>query len=358
MLSSCSRLQSWSRTFLACALSVFWSACGGVEPDGLLGGAEPDPTADEAALGQRQQGLTRCEAGFIPPAKSGFRHFGSRVIALGPAGHSLQDLVVAPGSSVQVEGKFAYGTISKDLEDEQVQLFLHDCSAWRSLGTALTDRDGRARIRVTAATSPGIYALRMVVRGDATQATGFLFVPPAGAQLTVFDIDGTLTTSDMELVKDVITDLFEPILRGTYTPVPHPFARELVEERVRLGSLPVFLTGRPYWLSKISREWLAGQRMPLGPLHTTDRNSDALPMGVAAYKAAFLGSLRAQGFVVRGAYGNASTDITAYEAAGLPKSETYIIGHNGGKSGTHGACASDPTCKTWEEEVRRLRALP
>lgn len=329
-----------------CCLSPLWLlACGG-------------PPIEEDSLGALQQPLAQCSAAFSPPAKTGFRHFGSRLIALGPAVHSLQDIVVPPGTATTVEGKFAYGTISKDLEDESVQLYVHDCTAWRSLGTALTDRDGRARIAITAPSSPGFYALRMVVRGDATLAVGSLVVPPRGGRLTVFDIDGTLTTSDMELVKDVITDLFEPILRGTYTPVPHPFSRELVEERVRLGSVPLFLTGRPYWLTGISREWLAGQRIPAGALHTTDATSDALPTQVAAYKAAFLKLLLARGFVIQGAYGNASTDITAYADAGLPKADTYIIGTNGGKAGTHGACAASPTCKTWEEEVRRLRALP
>ncbi len=338
--------QLHRRTSAVLGLTALWlTACG-------------EPAADEDALARLQQPLAQCSAAFVPPAKTGFRHFGNRLLALGPAGHSLQDLVVPPGATVTAEGKFAYGSVSKDLEDEQVQLYVHDCTAWRAVGTAITDRDGRARINLTAAASPGIYALRMVVRGDATQAVGNLVVPARGGRLTVFDIDGTLTTSDLELVKDVITDLFEPILHGTYTPVPHPYARELVEERVRLGSVPIFLTGRPYWLTQSSRDWLAGQRMPIGALHTTDATSDALPTQVAAYKAAFLRQLLSRGFVIQGAYGNASTDITAYADAGLPKADTYIIGSNGGKAGTHGACAATPTCKTWEEEVRRLRALP
>lgn len=329
-----------------CGISSLWLvACGG-------------PPLAEDSLAEVQQPLSQCSAAFTPPSRTGFRHFGNRLLALGPSGHSLQDIVVPPATATTVEGKFAYGTISKDLEDENVQLYVYDCTAWRALGSALTDRDGRARVGITAPASPGVYALRMVVRGDATQAVGNLVVPPRGGRLTVFDIDGTLTTSDMELVKDVITDLFEPILRGTYTPVPHPFARELVEERVRLGGVPIFLTGRPYWLTGISREWLAGQRIPVGALHTTDATSDALPTQVAGYKTAFLKLLMSRGFVIQGAYGNASTDITAYADAGLPTADTYIIGTNGGKSGTHGACAATPTCKTWEEEVRRLRALP
>lgn len=306
---------------------------------------------------QEQAPLTRCETAFTPPPKGSFRHWYNRALALGPPGHSTQDLVVKPGGALTVEGKFTYGSVSKDLEGEPVQLYVNDCTSWRSVGSGDTDSDGRARVRMTAPTAPGIYGLRLVVRGDASYTSAWLLVPPAGARLTVFDIDGTLTTSDLELVKDVVTELFEPILRGTYDPKPHPYARELVEERERRGGLPIYLTGRPYWLSKSSRDWLALQRLPKGALHTTDSTSDAVTR-VADYKAEFLNSLKAQGFVLEAAYGNASTDITAYAAAGIAKSLTYIIGTNGGKEGTHGACAANPTCKTWEEEVRRLRALP
>lgn len=326
-------------------LAAALPACGGSD------GIDPDEVAQLGAP------LTRCESAFTPPAKSGFRNWYNTLLALGPAWHSAQDLVIKPGGAMTVEGKFAYGSFSKDLENESVQLYLNDCTGWKSLGSATTDSDGRARVSGVAPTRTGIYALRMVVRGDATGTSAWLIVPPSGGRLTVFDIDGTLTNSDMELVKDVITDLFEPILHGTYTPVPHPYARELVEERERRGAVPIFLTARPYWLTQNSRDWLASQRMPLGALHTTDSNSDAV-LHVAEYKTAYLKALKAQGFTLEAAYGNASTDITAFENAAIPKSDTYIIGKNGGKNGTHGACAADPTCRTWQEEVERLRALP
>lgn len=331
-------------SLLSLTVSLSWSACGGTEED-----------LEVASL---QAPLTRCESAFTPPAKGSFRHWYNGLLALGPAWHSAQDVVTTPGAAVTVEGKFAYGSISKDLEDETVQLYLNDCSGWRNLGSATTDSDGRGRVRFTAPSSPGIYALRMVVRGDATQTTALLFVPPRGARLTVFDIDGTLTTSDMELFRDILTELFEPILHGTYVPTAHPYARELVVERERLGGVPIFLTGRPYWLTQASRDWLGSLRFPTGALHTTDSNREALPTEVAGYKTAFLSSLKAQGFTLEAGYGNATTDIDAYNAAAIAKSETYIIGPNGGKSGTHGACALNPTCETWAEEVTRLRALP
>ncbi len=324
-------------------LSLTLAACGAVE---------------DTEIAELSQPLLRCEHPFVPPPKTGFRHFANRLLALAPAWHSMQDVVLPPGGSAVVEGKFAYGSLSKDLEREQVQLFVDDCSGFRAIGTADTDTDGRARVSITAPASPGLYALRMVVRGDATFTVGNLVVPPSSGRLTVFDIDGTLTTSDMELVKDVMTDLFEPILHGTYVPTAYPFARDLVAERERRGAVPIFLTGRPYWLTQSSRDWLSGGRFPIGALHTTDSNSEALPTQVAAYKTAFLRGLMRQGFTIEAAYGNASTDITAYAAAGIPKAATYIIGTNGGKDGTQGACAVNKTCKTWEEEVRRLRALP
>jgi phosphatidate phosphatase PAH1 len=320
-------------------------------------GCGPGEALDDVEYGQGPAPLYRCETTFTPPPRGSFRHWYNRALALGPSQHSAQDLIVKPGGAVTVEGKFAYGSVSKDLEGEPVQLYFNDCTSWRSIGSGDTDSDGRARVRLTAPTAPGIYGLRMVVRGDSTYTHAYLFVPPAGARLSIFDIDGTLTTSDLELVKDVVTDLFEPILHGTYDPKPHPYARELVEEREKRGALPIYLTGRPYWLNQSSRDWLALQRLPAGPLHTTDSTSEAVTR-VAEYKAAFLNSLSAQGFVLEAAYGNASTDITAYATASIAKSVTYIIGENGGKEGTHGACATNPTCKTWEEEVRRLRALP
>jgi hypothetical protein len=327
--------------FLLPCLSLL--ACGGA-----------DPLEDVSSL---EAPLTRCESAFTPPARSGFRHWYNSLLALGPAWHSAQDVVSTPGAAVTVEGKFAYGSVSKDLEDETAQLFINDCTGWRAIGSALTDSDGRARVRFTAPSSPGLYALRLVVRGDATQTSGYLAVAPRGSRLTVFDIDGTLTTSDMELVKDVITDLFEPILRGTYVPMAYPYARELVEERERRGGFPIYLTARPYWLTQSSREWLSGLRFPVGALHTTDSNSEALTR-VAEYKTEYLNSLKAQGFVLEAGYGNATTDIEAFDGAGIPKTDTFIIGKNGGKSGTRGACAANPTCGTWAEEVTRLKYLP
>lgn len=47
-----------------------------------------------------------------------------------------------------------------------------------------------------------------------------------------------------------------------------------------------------------------------------------------------LKALQGTGLTFIRAYGNATTDIYAYEAAGIPKSEAFIMGKHGGEGGT------------------------
>jgi len=47
-----------------------------------------------------------------------------------------------------------------------------------------------------------------------------------------------------------------------------------------------------------------------------------------------LKSLQATGLTFIRAFGNALTDIRAYEGAGIPKAQTFIMGKHGGKGGT------------------------
>lgn len=329
------------------SISLLVSACG------LWACGPAEELADVDSLAAP---LVVCDSrAFTAPPKTGFRHFGSSIVAsLGSPGHSAQDVLSLPSGGASVEGKFAYGALSKDLEDEQIELYLDDCTGWQRLGSALTNGDGRARFSLRAPLGAGVYGLRLVVRGDATTTAARLFVSAPTTKLVVFDIDGTLTTDDDELFKDLLTDLFSPILRGDYVPRAYPYSKELVAERSRLGALPVFLTGRPYWLTQRTRDWLSGLGFGRGVLHTTDSNGEALPTtaGVGSYKLAFLRGLKGQGYALEAAYGNATTDIYAYSGAAIPTSSTWIIGKHAGEGGTNRATGS------WQAEVERLRMLP
>ncbi|WP_242343726.1 LNS2 domain-containing protein [Anaeromyxobacter terrae] len=300
-------------------------------------------------------GLAWCVgAPFTPAPAKGFAYDTNALLAaLGSPGHSMQDVVAVDGASIVVHGKFAYGTVSKDLEGERVRVYLDDCSGWRALGEATTDSDGRIAVAVGALPA-GVYDVRLEVLGDASVAPGRIWVLPRGARLAVTDIDGTLTTSDEELVQDVLTDLFAPIFTGNDVPEAYPGAAALTRALSGRGYVLVYLTGRPYWLAAKTRAWLAAGDFAPGALHTTDSNTEALPTeaGVGAYKLAFLEGLRAQGFVLEEAYGNATTDVYAYAGAGVPAERTWIIGPNGGAGGTNAVAGS------WEARAAEVRALP
>ena len=91
-----------------------------------------------------------------------------------------------------------------------------------SLGESLTDGDGRLSVSLNESMPSmpsGTYPLRFQVKGDASLAESTLRVSPKGTHLVVFDIDGTLTTTDEEIMKDFEAELLGPLSKG-YTPRP------------------------------------------------------------------------------------------------------------------------------------------
>jgi hypothetical protein len=315
--------------------------------DGLL---VDSGETDDLALGSDTGG---CQAlPFAPPATpAGWRHSstGLLVTSQGPANHRAQDVVVASGAPQRLVGKFAYGPFDKDLDDEDVELFIQrdpPCGVWTSLGKQATsegqhgttwgiaDDGGRIFFEIPAAEAlpVGRYPLRMLVLGDHSQAKLSLTVVAPGTRAVVFDIDGTLTTDDFEL----ITQVFDQLAKGSYKPKAYPAGTQVARTWHDKGYLLVYLTGRPDWLRRITLPWLQDQNAPPGPLHLTDTNGQALPTanGVGTYKTAYLNELKQQGVTLHAAYGNATTDIQAYLAAGVPKERVFIIGKHGGEQGT------------------------
>ena len=263
-------------------------------------------------------------------------------------------MVATPGARATIRAKIAYGAVSKDLEHERVRVFLDACSGWTTLGDFRTDDEGRIVVPVTPSLAPGVYDVRVEVMGDGSVAPGRIWILPRGTRLAVTDIDGTLTTRDEEMVKDLVADLFQPIVSGTYVPAAYPGAAALTKALAGRGYVVVFLTGRPYWLTASTRDWLASGGFAPGPLHVTNRNRQASPnaAGVGAFKRAYLRSLAAAGFALEEAYGNATTDVSAYAEAGIPRAATWIIGPNGGAGGTQAVPAS------WEPRAAAVAAMP
>jgi phosphatidate phosphatase PAH1 len=101
------------------------------------------------------------------------------------------------------------------------------------------------------------------------------------------------------------------------------------------GYLIVYVTGRPDFLRPMTERWVE-PRFPPGPMRLTDTNGQALPTndGVGTYKLSFIEYLESQGIDIVAAYGNATTDIYAYLASGVPADRVFTIGRHAGEEGT------------------------
>lgn len=258
------------------------------------------------------------------------------VVATGDPWHSAQDVIVAAGDSVRIPGKFSYGAISKDLEDEWIEVWIDDCAGgYERLGEELTDSDGRIGLPMVASNVPevGEYGLYFRVKGDNSIARSTLRVYPIGTRFIVFDIDATLTTSDSSLVGQSVSE----ILGGNLLPEARDGALDIVNLRHgQHGYELLYLTGRPYLLDSLTRDWLIQLGFPAGTVHLTDDVSNSWPSEgqVGDYKADFLFSVIDAGFTIDMAYGNATSDIYAYERVDIPKDVTFILGEHGGESDT------------------------
>lgn len=246
--------------------------------------------------------------------------------------HAASDAVARPDSALLLMAWFHHSAgAQKSLEHAQVRAEWLLDGTWAPLGETTTDGEGKAVLAVKAPAKVGSTKLRWWYKQQSADAT--TFVIRQGQPASVFDIDGTLTVSDAENWKD-----YARRLRRDPKPDGPKLRTNAVEavKRASEDSLVVYLTGRPPWLGRPTREWLAFHHFPEGVVLWMPLTRDILPTQkhVGQAKLAQLKSLQATGLTFIRAFGNAPTDIRAYEGAGIPKSQTFIMGKHGGEGGT------------------------
>jgi hypothetical protein len=257
--------------------------------------------------------------------------------------HSAIDAVARPNESVTLEAWFSHSAgVQKAVENQKVHIETLRDGAWESLGETQTDGDGHARFAMKAPANPGVFSFRWRWKDQFAEAR--LFVLAANQTATVFDIDGTLNQADKDNFKDYLRRL-----RRASDPekVPPRAGAVNAAHRAMQNGLVIYLTGRPPFLGRPTREWLAHFGFPQGVVLWMPRVRDILPTqgGVGQGKLESLRRLQAQGLQILQAYGNATTDIFAYEQAGIPKTKTFILGKHGGEAGTVALGESFPADK-------------
>jgi hypothetical protein len=238
-----------------------------------------------------------------------FRHFGSKVIAdLGDARHrGIDTIAIASGDTQIVAGDLSYGITDKALEDEDVDVFACRAGSWQALGSARSDDEGHFEIKLGGdhRLPIGMRDMYLSVRGDRSGVAFLAYVADDGAPLAVSDVDGTLTSSENAFGETIILGISVDIQPNA------PAAFQTLADR---GYQPVYLTARSRAWTEVTRQWLADNGMPRGPLRLAPHT--LLPgSGTADYKAQTLASFT--GFELALGNGNRATDIDAYTQAGV-----------------------------------------
>ncbi|WBW94684.1 LNS2 domain-containing protein [Oceanirhabdus sp. W0125-5] len=288
--------------------------------------------------------------------KTYFRHWYNTLFTSShKSHHNGFDLIVTEKDTILIRGKFHYGDFRKDLEDEWVSIFMYDFnspdSSWIYITRILTDNDGHIFYHLPEETKlkKGLYLIKFVVEGDCTTADMYIKIIKEKEDYVIFDIDGTLTISDKELIKES----FYEFLDVNYKPKAYIDSYNVVNFYKDKGYNILYLTARPSWLISNTLKWLKENNFPFGILHT---NETAIPSSYAdIYKSIYLKSIVAKGVTIESFYGNALTDISAYISLDISPESIYIIGEHAGKSGTTPISNyTDHLCKLISENKKRF----
>eukprot|EP01137_Pigoraptor_chileana_P015503 Opistho-2@71497 len=241
-----------------------------------------------------------------------------------------------PPNDIMMEGRFEYFT--KAMVFENVDVYVQPAHAtppaWQSIGVSKTNGSGQVAVALPKSFTaiPAHVRVRMVALHDHSFAAGSVFLLQKGAGAIVYDIDGTLTVGDEEVVQQAVKDSIN---------VSHDIklrkgAVSLVRMWASKGYLPIYLSGRAGSFYNLTRMWLVRHGFPPGAIHHTRTHVPTLPIypSVGLFKRDYVRSLQEIGVNVFAAYGNTVTDIKAYAECGLPKSRTFIVGPHGGKLGS------------------------
>lgn len=217
------------------------------------------------------------------------------------------------------------GLISTPIDSEFVSLWSYDGVEWEEQGRTQTSAAGEYSFSGVDLSPNRFQPYYAILEGDGTCAPHYMFLLDPGTQVVVTDIDGTMTLTDEELTQQ-IND-------GSYDPQENNSASDMMSLWADKGYTIVYLTARPHLFRSETRSWLRDHGFPVGPVIS----ANTLVFGDSArqYKRTWVNRLTGDfGWSVVAAYGNATSDIEAYEDAGIAKDITFIIGENAGVADT------------------------
>jgi phosphatidate phosphatase PAH1 len=296
------------------AIVVVFTACTAASQQGV----EVDPPDATGSGSLAAVPDVRCTG--TPNAPAGeFRHLSSELVAhLGDPRHRGFDLIATATAGTQtLEGWLSYTIADKALEDEDVDVYACQESAWARLGTARSDEDGHFALTLSAAQRlpVGMRDLYASVVADRSGTRFLGYVAPDDAQLIVSDVDGTLTSSENAFL--------ETIANGE-APDPQAGASAAFTAAAARGYQLVYLTARGNQYTGDTRQWLADMGFPRGPLRLSPSFVTLPGDDTIDFKTTALVNVVSAGLEVVMGVGNRASDIAAYAKIGLAGTQTLI----------------------------------
>lgn len=158
----------------------------------------------------------------------------------------------------------------------------------------------------------------------------------------VSDIDETLTTTDGEWLDQVSDPTHDPAMR--------PDANTMMQTYADFGYRVIYITARGQQMTlsddrsstEATEDWLLDHDFPLrdGDLYLAE-GVGALGSTAIEYKSGVIADLEADGLTVAWAYGNADTDIEAFQLAGVGDDQIFLVGVLAGGMGVQPIMGAD-----------------
>lgn len=287
-------------------------------------------------------GFMDTDAEMIAGSNPRFKDEASDIIG-NPGGVSAPTTLPVDGSpgsgAFEFDGKKARapidsGLVSEGLPNEFVSMWTWNGTEWGQLAREQLNSGGAYSISGLEAPGNNFQPIYSILEADGSCTEHFVFMLDQGAPIIVTDIDGTMTLSDDEL--------FSQISDGNYDPLENPGSATMMNLWADKGYIIVYLTARPHAFRAETRSWLTGHGFPVGPVISA--NSLVVDESARQYKRAWVNRLTQDfGWRIAAAYGNATSDIDAYEDGGIAKDVTFIIGEHAGAGDTQAVEANDYT---------------
>ncbi|NCG20014.1 MAG: hypothetical protein GWP91_13485 [Rhodobacterales bacterium] len=186
---------------------------------------------------------------------------------------------------------------------------------------------------------------------DSASANGL----PACAHLVVTDIDETLTTSDGEYLAQLADPTHDPALR--------PQAAELIQAYTDKGYTVFYITARGQDVNlgdgrtgtQAAEDWLIAHGFPYeeGRLYLAPgigvQGEDAV-----SYKADVVNELTAAGWTADWGYGNATSDIEAFQKGGIADDHLFLVGELAGTMGVNSITDEEAYAQHIADHVQAL----